>query len=173
MIVVSDTSPLITFAKIGYLQQVQALFGTVYVPPEVERELAAKGVAEGVPDILALTRGWLIVQAPTTLFSFPTLDPGEAAAISLAIELKVSSLLIDEKAGRKAAAAKGIPVIGTVGVLEEAAERGLLHLDEAFRLLKATNFRFPAKALDELLRDFHQRQAEQNTPDPDTELENE
>ena len=163
MIVVSDSSPLIALAKIGSLQPMQSLFGTVCIPPEVERELSAKRTAEGVPDILGLAHGWLIVRPPLALRPFPRLDPGEAAAISLALELGASALLIDEKAGRKVAAANGLEVIGTVGVLEEAAGRGLLDLEVAFERLKATDFRFPAKTLDHLLRDFLRRQSERAT----------
>lgn len=169
MIVVSDTSPLITLAKIGCLQHVQVLFGTICVPPEVVKELSAKGPAEGVPDLLALTQGWLIIRVPTGLHEFPGLDSGESAAISLALELKAASLLIDEKAGRKAAAAHAIPVIGTIGILEEAAERGLLDLAEAFRRLKTTNFRFPHAALDELLREFLKRNVGPDVEQTETE----
>ena len=156
MIVVLDTSPLIALANIGCLQHLQSLFGTIHVPPEVEKELSAKGSVQGVPDIPALMQGWLIVQAPASTLSFPSLHPGEAAAISLALE-QSAGLLIDEKAGRKIAAARGITVIGTIGVLEEAAERGLLDLGDAFARLKATNFRFPEAAFDLILEQFNRR----------------
>lgn len=43
MIVVSDTSPLITLAKIDCLQHLQSLFGFIHMPTEVEQELSAKG----------------------------------------------------------------------------------------------------------------------------------
>lgn len=156
MIVVSDTSPLITLAKIDCLPHLQSLFGVIHVPTEVEEELSAKGPGQGVPDILSLMQGWLVVQNPSVPQTFPGLHPGESAAISLALE-HVSTLLIDEKAGRKVAAARGIAVIGTVGVLVEAAERGLTDLAEAFARLKATNFRFPEAALDILLKQFNQK----------------
>src|SRR6187402_1738569 len=113
MIVVSDTSPLITFAKIDCLQHLRSLFGTIHVPSEVELELSAKGPGQDVPDILSLMQGWLIVQKPSAPQTFPGLHPGESAAISLALE-HVSTLLIDEKVGRKIATAQGIAVIGTV-----------------------------------------------------------
>lgn len=159
MIVVSDSSPLITLAKISCLHHLQSLFGTIHVPTEVERELTAKGPGQGVPDVVAQMQGWLIVQTPHSLIQFPGLHPGEAAAISLAME-HASRLLIDEKAGRKVAAAQGVAVIGTVGVLEEAAERGYLDLADAFHQLKSTNFRFPEAALDFILEQFNQRRPE-------------
>ena len=157
MIVISDTSPLITLAKIGHIHLLQTLFGSVIVPSVVLQELSAKSA----PDILLLTGDWLIVRAPSTPLTFPGLDAGEVAAISLAVELSESSLLIDERAGRKTASSAGISVIGTVGVLIEAAERGLVELQDTFERLKKTDFRFPAKALDDLLEAFHRRRTAQ------------
>ncbi|MDD1417239.1 DUF3368 domain-containing protein, partial [Dolichospermum sp. ST_con] len=54
------------------------------------------------------------------------LDLGESEAIALAEEIGASQLLIDEKAARKVAIARKLPLIGTVGVLLLAKRRGLL-----------------------------------------------
>ncbi|BAZ79967.1 DUF3368 domain-containing protein [Sphaerospermopsis kisseleviana CS-549] len=54
------------------------------------------------------------------------LDLGESEAIALAEEIGASQLLIDEKAARKFAIARKLPLIGTVGVLLLAKRRGLL-----------------------------------------------
>jgi hypothetical protein len=53
------------------------------------------------------------------------LGPGEAAAISLAAQ-RYCGVLIDEKLGRAVAAALGLPVIGTIGVLLIAHKHGLI-----------------------------------------------
>ncbi len=71
------------------------------------------------------------------------LDPWESAAIALAIELQASNLIIDEKKGRKIATELGLEIIGLVGILIEARERGIiasvkLILDE---LMVKANFR--------------------------------
>lgn len=55
-----------------------------------------------------------------------TLDPGEAEAIVLAIELKADALLIDEKKGRKIAQEHGIIITGLLGILVDAKEEKLL-----------------------------------------------
>jgi uncharacterized protein len=154
MIVVSDSSPLFTLAKIGYLHLLKTIFGTLYIPNDVEQELAAKKSDDEVPDILSMTSDWLVVRSPQKLLTIPGIDQGEIAAISLAIELKASSLLIVDKAGRKMALAMKVPIIGTIGILETAAKRGLLDLAEAFTSLKATNFRYSHDALDGFLHDF-------------------
>ena len=47
-----------------------------------------------------------------------TLDAGEAQAIALAIKQKADLILLDDLAGRRAATAYGIEVIGTLGLLK-------------------------------------------------------
>ncbi len=53
-----------------------------------------------------------------------TLDPGESEAIALAIEVNATALLIDELAGRAAAAAAGISFVGVLGILARAKHDG-------------------------------------------------
>jgi predicted nucleic acid-binding protein len=54
------------------------------------------------------------------------LDPGETAAILLAESLHADALLIDERRGRGVAAARGIAVLGTLGILAGARRSGRL-----------------------------------------------
>ncbi|MGB3694484.1 MAG: DUF3368 domain-containing protein, partial [Spirulinaceae cyanobacterium] len=54
------------------------------------------------------------------------LDLGEVSAIILAEELEADQLLIDERAARQVALARHLPVIGTVGILILAKQRGFL-----------------------------------------------
>ena len=49
-------------------------------------------------------------------------------------------LLIDEGKGRCVATQRRIPIIGTLGVLDTAAARGLLDLRSALERLRQTNF---------------------------------
>jgi predicted nucleic acid-binding protein len=52
------------------------------------------------------------------------LDPGEAEAIALAIEIQAGVLLIDEKEGRSFARQAGLIVRGVLGVLIRAKAMG-------------------------------------------------
>jgi len=78
-----------------------------------------------VRSFIATPPPWLSINAPSAPLSLPHLDPGEAAAISLAAELR-ATLLIDELDGRREAQARGLTVIGGIGLLERAADLGLV-----------------------------------------------
>jgi predicted nucleic acid-binding protein len=80
------------------------------------------------------------------------LDEGETAAIALAISLAADLLLMDERKGVIAARAKGLRVTGTLGVLDLAAERGLVDFAGAIHRLRRTKFRVPETLLDSLMR---------------------
>jgi predicted nucleic acid-binding protein len=54
------------------------------------------------------------------------LDPDEAEAIIVAVELQASLILIDEQRGRRVAAGRGLEYMGLLGLLSEAKERGLI-----------------------------------------------
>jgi predicted nucleic acid-binding protein len=76
-----------------------------------------------------------------------TLDLGEQAAITLAQALPADLLVIDERLGRRIATERGIPVIGTLGILDAAASQGLVNLSEALDQLQQTNFRVSRRIL--------------------------
>jgi predicted nucleic acid-binding protein len=151
MIVVADSSPLIALIEIGHIEVLPALFREIIVPPQVLEEMFRSRRPQAVRDFFANPHVWLIERTPTTIEMIPALHAGELAAISLAQELKADLLLIDEMDGRKAAADRHIPFTGTIGVLELAADRGLLDLRDAFEKVKGTSFWISHRLLDERL----------------------
>lgn len=52
------------------------------------------------------------------------LDPGEAEAIALAVEINADWLLMDERLGRQTARHFGLGYIGLIGILKVAKRRG-------------------------------------------------
>lgn len=63
---------------------------------------------------------------PSDLSDNADLDPGEIAAIALALERGIADVLIDESYGRAAALAHGLHVSGLLGVLIEGKQRRLI-----------------------------------------------
>jgi predicted nucleic acid-binding protein len=131
MIVVSNTSPLNYLMLIEAVEILPRLFGRVYAPPVVLRELQHPGSPDSVRLWAASPPSWLFIQEPTRLEPFRRLDPGEAAAIALAEEIGAVALLIDDRDGRLAARERGLQVVGTLGVLNRAAGDDLIELPQA------------------------------------------
>jgi predicted nucleic acid-binding protein len=162
MLVIADTSPIIVLTNIEHTGIFPALFGTVTIPPQVAEELLRPSRSAVVRDFIANKPAWLHVRAPTVIETIPFLHAGEAAAISLAMELKADLLLIDEVLGRNAAARRNIRLTGTIGIIELAARERLLDLKDAFEQVKQTDFWVSHKLLDERLRLHERRNAERN-----------
>ena len=81
------------------------------------------------------------------------LDAGEKAALALAASYAADLVLMDDREGVRIARKKGFRVIGTLGVLQLAASRGLIDLADSFERLKRTNFRYRQDVLDGLLKE--------------------
>jgi predicted nucleic acid-binding protein len=157
MIVVADTSPFVVLVAIGHIDVLSTLFKEVFIPPPVASELASPKRSQEVRDFITAPPPWLRILAPASIETIPGLAAGETAAIALAAEVQAGRLIIDEYRGRKAATARGLRVVGTVGVLELAAEIGLIDLAKAFERVKQTDFWISHKLLNERLALFLQR----------------
>jgi predicted nucleic acid-binding protein len=81
----------------------------------------------------------------------PELDPGEREAIALAEALHADALIIDEKLGRREAERRKLRVIGTLRVLDDAAEEGLVDLSTALSRLQGFGFYLDTRLLQFLL----------------------
>jgi predicted nucleic acid-binding protein len=79
------------------------------------------------------------------------LDPGEREAIALALELKADLLILDDRDARMEASRRSLMVIGTLRVLEDAAQLGLIDLPQALQRLQHTTFRASAKLVQAML----------------------
>ena len=130
-VVVADTGPLIALARIGQLDLLRRLYGRVVVPPAVHTELAIDSNRPGAKVLAGVfAAGWAAVESVTDSSVRSELDqllgPGEAEAIALAEQVDTRFLLIDDARGRRAARARGLPVVGVAGVLLAAKSRGEL-----------------------------------------------
>jgi predicted nucleic acid-binding protein len=69
----------------------------------------------------------------------------------LAIAIEADLLLMDDRKGVVVARGKGLRVTGTLGILDIAAQRGLINFTEAIARLRRTTFRIPEAVLDSLM----------------------
>ena len=81
------------------------------------------------------------------------LDAGEASAIALSLEIDRSILIIDDLKGREIAERLHLKYSGTLGLLLQAKQAGLLTvLHPVVEKIRKTNFRFSEAVLDYLLK---------------------
>ena len=123
MRVVSNTSPLLIYAKAEFLWVLQALFAEILVPTAVMEEILVK---RDKASRAIQAAEWI---RPQALHAAPwrgPLDPGDAEAIALAQETKADLLLLDERVGRGIARQAGIQTTGSLGILGQAHRAGLL-----------------------------------------------
>jgi predicted nucleic acid-binding protein len=75
-------------------------------------------------------RKWLLLREPTDGKLVEQLglrlDPGEAEALVVALELRADRVLIDERRARRVALDLNLQPLGLLGILAEAKQRGLL-----------------------------------------------
>lgn len=135
MIVVSDTTPLISLLKIDRIGLLERLFGQVLIPQAVFDELTADERFKLEADQIR-QKQFIIVKAvrnpesANILKRATGLDQGESEAIILTDELAADVLLMDEAKGRAVSFQMGFKIMGTIGILMGAYEEGELTADE-------------------------------------------
>ena len=162
MIVVSDTTPLRHLIAIGKVDLLRKVYGAVVVPEAVWSELQAEATPASVKAWLQSAPDWLHVRRPRGPapgdISLDNLDDGEREAIRLAVELKANFLLMDEADGRSLALGLGLPVTGTLGLLERADILGLLpDLAATLAHLEASGFYLSARLREAVLVRYRRR----------------
>ncbi len=152
-LVIADTSPINYLIQIHQIELLPRLFERVALPSTVQSELSHVRAPLPVQEWIANPPGWLEIHATpdVTQVALEGLDEGETAAIALAEALHADLLLIDEREGFRIAMRRGLPATGTLGVLDLAAERGLVDFAAAITALERTSFRLPATLLKILL----------------------
>ncbi|MBT9315257.1 DUF3368 domain-containing protein [Leptothoe spongobia] len=129
MIVVSDTTPLSELAKVNQLNLLFRVYGTILIPQEVYDEVTT-GNHPAISQVKAVD--WIRIQSVSQshriaeLQNTTRLGKGECAAMILAEEYKADQLLIDDLDARRVALSRNLPVVGTIGTLLVAKQRGLI-----------------------------------------------
>jgi len=154
--VVSNASPLIYAARIGFLGALEKLYGKILIPQSVYSEVVEKGAEKKAADALvieeAVERGFLQVAdlderarvESEVLAKTQNISTGEAEATALAKQVRAELLIIDERGDTTAARALGIRTVGLLGVIIEAMYRGIITFEELrtyYNRLTKTEFR--------------------------------
>lgn len=135
MIVVSDTTPLISLLKIERIGLLEKLFGQVLIPQAVFDELTADEHFKFEADQIR-RKQFIKVKAvknpesASILKRATGLDQGESEAIILTDEQNADVLLMDEAKGRAVSFQMGFRIMGTIGILMAAYEENELTADE-------------------------------------------
>ena len=127
---VVNTSPLLALAACNQIELLRSLYVRVVVPEEVDKELSVGTKRSILPaGLTAAHRVWIevvpVTYAPKASL-LAELDSGEAEVITLALELNASTVLIDERTGRRVAKREGLIPVGSVGIILLAKKKGLI-----------------------------------------------
>jgi predicted nucleic acid-binding protein len=141
VIVVSNSSPLISLAKIDRFNLLEQLYGGLTISSDVHREVVLAGPQ--LPGAVETSQSaWIQVRQvkePGDLAAAQQrfgLGVGELSALILSREIGANLLLLDDLGARKLALREGFRVQGTIGVLEACFKKGyLLELRGAYELL--------------------------------------
>lgn len=159
MIVVSDTTPLISLMKADQLGALQKLFGKILIPEAVFTELTTNLSFQDEAQIIRDCDFIQVVSVDerkvvTTLQRATGLDLGESEAIVYADSNQADFLLMDEDAGRIVARSMGLRIMGTVGVLVNAFYDKYLTTEEvklAFDKMRKANRHISEKIIQDAL----------------------
>ena len=127
--IISNNSPLVALFGLDLLSLFRELYIEVWIPEEVKTEfLGAERMhrLQALKDAPWIKTVHLIDVTDVSTYVRSGLDLGEAAVFALAKEHRAQFVIIDELKARQHAARIGLPFRGTVGVLLEAKEEGLV-----------------------------------------------
>jgi predicted nucleic acid-binding protein len=155
-LVIADTGPVNYLILIGCIDLLPRLFEKTVVPIAVKNELSDPRTPLAVRNWIASPPAWLEVHDASSLPKVSGLDVGETEAIALAENLRADLLLVDERIGFRMAKKMGLRVTGTLGLLDMAADHGLVNFGAAVQALEKTTFRRPETLLEALLKKHSQ-----------------
>ena len=126
--VVCNTSPLQYLHQLDLLTLLPALATRVLVPPAVQKELSVgRSLGLKVPAVEDLS--WVTIRQPMSRRALPLINDlgaGETEVLLIALETPGTIAVLDDALARRVAEVLKIPFIGTLGILLDAKEAGLI-----------------------------------------------
>lgn len=159
MIVISDTTPILSLLKAGKLDLLKILYQRVVVPEAVYDELTAnadyKDEKEKILNCSFLSVEKVSnVESVNILRNVTGLDAGESESLILYGEKKADLLLMDERKGRGVAKKMSVQYVGTMGVLMQAFDESIVTAEEIRKILEmllASDIRLSQKLCNKVL----------------------
>ncbi len=143
--VITDTSCFILLDKIDAFEVLHKIYSHVVTTPQIAKEFG-----KVLPDWIQI----IPVKNVEQMADYAEkVDIGEASAITLALELKPSLVILDDLKGRNLASKLNLKYTGTLGVLIAAKQNGVIaELKVYFDKIKTTDFRIAPELLDNILK---------------------
>lgn len=138
--IVSDATPLIYLAKIKRYDLLKSVYDNIIISQEVKIEIVDEGKKLKKPDALVIEKeivdGFINVKKVGKLMETTLeLQLGELSTLSLAKELKIDEVLIDETIGRTATKMIGLVPKGTLYVLLKNLKSKEINFDDFLNIL--------------------------------------
>ncbi|MBF0177686.1 MAG: DUF3368 domain-containing protein [Magnetococcales bacterium] len=126
--IVINASPLIFLARSQNIHLLQQLHRPVLIPQPVAQEIQARGQYDPTTRALAETEWLEVVPAPTIPNEILSWDlgKGESSVLAMAWSKPDSMAMIDDLTGRRCAQALNIRLIGTLGLVLLAKQKGAI-----------------------------------------------
>ncbi|MBD3172569.1 DUF3368 domain-containing protein [Candidatus Bathyarchaeota archaeon] len=143
---VSDSTPLILYAKIGRLDLLEKFFNKITIPSAVYHEVVTRGKQHQIPDAYIVEKvvdDWINVTSvdPETQNRYgfidnnPGLDTGEKEALKLCKQIGAQLLLADDRLARKTSKILNIKSLGSLGVVIQAIRHGVITKKDAYQIV--------------------------------------
>lgn len=159
MIIVSDTTPIISLLKAGHLDWLEKAFGKVLIPQAVYFELIANPrFAQEAEEVEKCSYISVVdVRSTDIVDGFQQrngLDRGESEALALYVEQKADVLLLDEHKARMVAKKSAFRQIGTIGIMmycfdKKIATRG--EIESGLDILLQNGIRYSVRLCNSLM----------------------
>lgn len=160
---ISNSSPLIVFGKIGKMDLLFKVYEKIEIAPAVYFEVVEQGAKINAPEsflIKEFVEQGLVIQKKLDLkwkkqaifFEkiYSQIDCGEAETIALAMQENQKTLLMDEKIAREIAILNGIQPYGSLKALLLAFKNKIIterELRETMLDITSTKFRLSAEVI--------------------------
>ena len=132
--IISDTSCLIILSNIGELDLLHKVYGSILTTFEIAEEFG-----EHLPEWIEIVEVKDKIRQQVLELQ---IDKGESSAITLALEIPDSTLIIDDYKARRIAEQLHLSYTGTIGVIIKAKLIGILpSIKPVINKIKLTNFR--------------------------------